>query len=93
MAILSVSSVSRRGLEMDSDPLYLALAKEKLYLTEEDCILPENNAQWLQIRRIDCRYVFVDNVKKNFFPRTCCAGHKNLDKRETILFKKRVSLH
>ena len=63
-------------LEMDTDSLYLALAEENL----EDCILPENKAQWLQIRRNDCRDDSIVNAKKNFFPRTCCAVHKKHDK-------------
>ena len=69
---------------MNTDSLYIALAEENL----EDCISPENKAQWLKIGRNDCRDDFIANAKKNFFPRTWCAVHKKHDKREPGLFKK-----
>ena len=53
----------------------------------DDCILPENKAQWLKICRNDCRDDIIANAKKNFFPRTCCAVHKKHDKREPGLIK------
>ena len=68
---------------INTDSLYLALTKKNL----EDCILPENKAQWLKICRNDCRDDIIANAKKNFFPRTCCAVHKKHDKQEPGLIK------
>ena len=68
---------------MDTYSLYLALAEESL----EDCILPENKTQWIQIRRNDCRDNFNADAMKNSFPRTCCAVHRKYDQREPGLFK------
>ena len=67
---------------MDTYSLYLALAEENL----EDCILPENKAQWLPIRRNDCRDYFNAYAKKNLIPRTCCAVLKKHAEREPGLF-------
>ena len=70
-------------LEMDTDSLYLALTEENW----EDIILPENRAEWQQLRSKDCPDNFTANVTNNFFPRTCCNDHKKHDKREPGLFK------
>ena len=51
-------------LEMDTDSLYLALAKEDL----DDCILPSNRAEWSEKRSKDCRDDFRADAKNNFFP-------------------------
>ena len=68
---------------MDTDSLYLELAEENL----EDCFLPENKTQWLQIRRKDCRNDCIADAKKNFLPLICCVVPKKHDKRERGLLK------
>ena len=70
-------------LEMDTDSLYLALSEESL----KDVILPENRAEWKQLRSEVCIDNFTANAIDNFFPRTCCNVHKKHDKREPGLFK------
>ena len=67
---------------MDTYSLYLALAEENL----EDCILPENKTQWLQIRRNDCRDYFKAYAKKKLFQHTCCVVLKKHAEREPGLF-------
>ena len=71
---------------METDSLYLALAENNL----DDCILPEKKAQWTLTRQNDCRDDFKAETtlcKDEFFPRTCCAVHKEHDRREHGLFK------
>ena len=70
-------------LEMDTDSLYFALAEQKL----TDCIPPEMEAQWENMRSVDCDDSFAAEASGNFFPRTCCAKHRKLDKREPGVFK------
>ena len=70
-------------LETDTDSLYITLSEEIL----EDVILPENRAEWEQLRSKDCTDNFTANATDNFFPRTCCNVHKKHDKREPGLFK------
>ena len=70
-------------LEMDTDSLYLALAEKEL----EDRIRAEMRAEWQSLRSNDCVNSFTADAVANFFPRTCCAKHKQLDKREPGLFK------
>ena len=70
-------------LEMDTDLLYLALAKKEL----EDCIRPEMRAEWQTLRSNDRVDSFTADAVANFFPRTCCVKHKQHDKREPGLFK------
>ena len=70
-------------LEMDTDSLYLALSEKELY----NCIREESKAEWGLLRTKDCRDDFTANATTNFFPRTCCTGHKKHDKREPGLFK------
>ena len=70
-------------VEMDTDPLYLALAEKEL----EDCIRPEMRAEWQRLRSNDCVDNFTADAVANFFPRTCCVKHKQHDKREPGLFK------
>ena len=70
-------------LEMDTDSLYLALAEKQL----EDCIRPEMRLEWQRLRSNDCVDNFTADAVANFFPRTCCVKHKQLDKREPVLFK------
>ena len=62
---------------MDTDSLYLALAEKEL----EDCIKPEMKAEWQRLRSNDCVDNFAADAVANFFPRTCCAKHKQHDKR------------
>ena len=71
------------AMEMDTDSLYVALAKKKL----EDCIRPEMRAEWQRLRSNDCVEIFTADAVANFFPRTCCVKHKQHDKREPGLFK------
>ena len=52
-------------LEMDTDPLYLALSEENL----EDIIHPEKRAEWKQLRSEDCIDNFTANATDNFFPK------------------------
>ncbi len=70
-------------MEMDTDWLYLALAKKKL----EECIKPEMRAEWRRLRSNDCVDSFTADAVANFFPRTCCEKHKQHDRREPGLFK------
>ena len=70
-------------LEMDTDSLYLALAKKEL----EDCIRPEMRVEWQKWRSNDCVDNFTADAVAIFFPRTCCVKHKQHDKREPGLFK------
>ena len=73
-------------LELDIDSLYLALSEEKL----EDVILPENWAEWEQLRSKDCTDNFTVNATDSFFPRNCCNVHMKHDKREPGLFKEEL---
>ena len=68
---------------MDTDSLYLALAEKEV----EDCIRPEVSAEWQSLRLNDCVDSFTADAVAKVFPRTCCAKHKQHDKRERGLFK------
>ena len=70
-------------LEMDTDSLYLALAENDI----SDCIRQDKLAEWTDIRKEDCCNYFEADSLRNFFPRTCCSTHSQLDKREPGLFK------
>ena len=70
-------------LEMDSDFLYLALAENDI----TDCIRQNKLREWSDISEEDCCNYFEANSLRNFFPRTCCFTHSQLDKREPGLFK------
>ena len=70
-------------LEMDTDSLYLALARKEL----EDCIRTEMGTKWQRLRSNDCVDSFTADAVANFFPRTCCVKHKQHEKREPGLFK------
>ena len=63
---------------MDTNLLYLALAEKEL----RDCIRPEMRAEWQKLRSSDCVDTFTADAVANFFPRTGCVKHKQLDKRE-----------
>ena len=73
-------------LEVDTDPLYLALSEENL----EDIILPEKKNEWEAIRSRDCSDSFTANPTGNFLPRTCCTAHREHGKREPKLFKEGI---
>ena len=73
-------------LEMDTDSLYLALAEKVM----EDCIRPEIRSKWQRLRSNERVNSFTADAVANFFPRTCCVKHKQLDKREPGLFKEEV---
>ena len=68
---------------MDTESLFLALSKENL----EDIFFPEKRNQWEAIRSQECADSFTANATGNFFPRTCCTAHKELDKRKPGLIK------
>ena len=68
---------------MDTDSLYLALAKKQL----EDCVRPEMRDEWQRLQSNDCVDSFTADAVLIFFPRTCCVKHKQYDKREPGLFK------
>ena len=70
-------------IEMDTDSLYMALAKDNI----DDCVRPEMLDEWKELRLNDCRENFRANSLANFFPRTCCPVHIKHDKREPGLFK------
>ena len=70
-------------LEMDTDSLYLALAENDI----SDCIRQDKFEEWSDIRKKDCCNNFEADSLRNFFPRTCCSTHSQLDKREPGLFK------
>ena len=70
-------------LEIDTAPLYLALAEKEL----KDCIRPEMKAEWQRLRSNDYVDSFTADAVANFFPRTCCVKHKQHDKRQPGLFK------
>ena len=70
-------------LEMDIDSLYLAFAENEL----ETCIGREMTAEWRRFRSNDCVDSFIADAVANFFQRTCCVKHKQLDKREHCIFK------
>ena len=70
-------------LEVDTDSLYLALAKENLY----GCIQPLKREIWKKLKENDCRNSFKADAKSNFFSRTGCSIHKKHDKWEPGLFK------
>ena len=70
-------------LEMDTDWLYNALAEKKL----QDCIRLGVRTDWQRLRSNDCLDRFTANAVA-VFSRTCCAKHKQHDKREPVPFKK-----
>ena len=70
-------------LEMDTDSLYLAPARENLY----NCIRPAKKGECEVLRKRDCDYSFRADASQIFFPRTCCSKHKRHDKREPGLLK------
>ena len=61
-------------MEMNTDSLYLVIAEENL----EDCVLLEKKAQWIQIRRNDCRDDFTVDAKESFFPHTCYLSKEEI---------------
>ena len=73
-------------LEMDTDSLYLALSEHDLC----DCIRPTMKKEYNSLRSGDCTDEFSANSTTNFFPRTCCAKHKEHDRGEPGLFKEEI---
>ena len=47
--------------------------------------------EWHSLRSGDCKDELSVNSTTNFFPCTCCAKHKNHDRREPGLFKEEFS--
>ena len=70
-------------IEMDTDSLYLAMARPSIV----DCIRPNMLEKWNFHRARDCRDDFEADAVANFLPRTCCDRHKKYDKRTQGLFK------
>ena len=70
-------------MEMDTDPLYLAVAHDSL----QDCVKLDMREVWNNIRMNDCSITFAADSSNNFFPRTCCSKHIKHDKREPGIFK------
>ena len=70
-------------LEMDTDPLYLALAEKEL----ENCSGHEMRGEWQRLRSNDCVDCFTADAVANLFRRIYCVKHKQQDKREPGLFK------
>ena len=60
-------------MEMDTDSLYLELAENELY----DCIRSEKRQESELLRSKDCNDSFTADACSNFYPRTCCAKHKD----------------
>ena len=48
-------------------------------------------AEWQRLRSNDCVDNFTADAVANFFPRTCCAKHKQHDKREPGFFQEEFS--
>ena len=59
-------------LEIETDSLYLALAKKEL----ENCIRAKRKAEWKRLRLKDCTVCFTADAVGNFFPRMCCDKHR-----------------
>ena len=75
------------NLEMSADSLYLFIAEGNL----KDFILPDKKTQWSgrKIKKtVETTLKLMPS--KKIFPRTCCAGHKKHDKRETGLIKEGI---
>ena len=72
-------------LEMDTDSPYLALAEKEL--TED--IRPEIESGRERLQSRDCDESFAADASGNFFLRTCCAKHKQNDKKKS--FSKKIS--
>ena len=68
---------------MDTESLYLALSEKELY----DCIEENSAVEWELTRAEECKDDFTAIAAIHFFPRTCCAKHKEHDKRELGLFE------
>ena len=69
--------------EMDTEPLYLALAEKEL----EDCIRLEIRAEWERLWSKSSTDDFTADPVGNFFPRMCSVQHKKHDKRKPGFFK------
>ena len=69
---------------MDTDSLYLALSEHDLF----DCSRPAVKKELNSLQSGDCTDEFSANSTTKIFPHTCCAEHKNHDRREPDLFHK-----
>ena len=52
-----------------------------------DCIRQDKLSEWSAIRKEDCGDNFEADSLRNFFPRTCCSTHSQLDEPEPGVFK------
>ena len=52
-----------------------------------DCIRQNKLSEWSAIRKEDCGDKFEADSLRNFFPRTCCSTHSQLDEPEPGVFK------
>ena len=71
-----------RCKELEIYTLFLALAENITY-----CIRQDKLGEWSAIRKEDCRNNLKADSLRNFFPRTCCSVHSQLDKGDSGLFK------
>ena len=70
-------------LEMDTDSLYFALAEQELI----DCIRPEMEAQWENMRSIDCEDSFAAEASGNLTTRESrVSSKKNSSVRKCCVF-------
>ena len=75
-------------LETETDYLYPELAEENL----GDCILPENKAQWLQIRRNYCRDDFFADAIKNSSHAHAALSTKSMTSENPVYSKKNFAV-
>ena len=75
-------------LEMDTDPLYLALSEENL----EDAILPEKRAEWDQLRSKDCTDNFTANSTDNFSPELAVMSTRNMIRESRVSSKRSLDV-
>ena len=73
-------------LEMDTDSLYVALAEKEL----EDCLRPEMEAEWKQLRSKGCPDSFTADAVGNFSPE-CAVTSTKKKTSESLLFSRRSS--
>ena len=71
-------------LDMDTDSLYLALAKNEL----EECIWPKMKAKWGQLQSKDCTDCFTADAVGSSFPDFPVTSRKTMTN-ESLVFSKR----
>ena len=66
--------------------IFLAVAEKELY----DCPRSEKRQKLDFLRSIDCNDSSDADACNSFYLRTCCAGHKEHDKKDPGLFKEEL---